>query len=46
MGIEAVFSPACGSRPMFVTVTQTAAAADRHTDVSLWFILSHSTSEP
>lgn len=46
LGLEAVFSPACGASPMFVTVTQTATKVGQHTDVSLWFVLSHSTSEP
>jgi 8-oxo-dGTP diphosphatase len=46
LGIEAVFSPVTGENPMFVTVTETASPADRHTDVSLWFVLNRSMSRP
>lgn len=46
LGIEAVFSPVTGESPMFVTVTETASPAGRHTDVSLWFVLSCAISKP
>jgi len=46
LGIEAVFSPVTGEHPLFVTVTQTAPAAGRHTDVSLWFVLSCGMGQP
>jgi 8-oxo-dGTP diphosphatase len=46
LGIEAVFSPLTGEDPMFVSVTETAGRADRHTDVSLWFVLSRGTGDP
>jgi 8-oxo-dGTP diphosphatase len=45
MGIEAVFSPVTGENPFFVSVTETAGLADRHTDVSLWFVLSGGMSQ-
>jgi 8-oxo-dGTP diphosphatase len=38
LGIDAVFHPALGERPAFVTVTETVGE-HRHTDVSLWFVL-------
>jgi 8-oxo-dGTP pyrophosphatase MutT (NUDIX family) len=40
LGVDAVFSPVTGESPVFVTVTETAPVVDRHTDVSLWFVLS------
>ena len=46
LGIEAVFSPVTGEDPVFVSVTETAGRADRHTDVSLWFVLSGGVSDP
>jgi 8-oxo-dGTP pyrophosphatase MutT (NUDIX family) len=46
LGIEAEFSPAAGDGPLFVTMTETAGAVGRHTDVSLWYILTRSMSEP
>jgi 8-oxo-dGTP pyrophosphatase MutT (NUDIX family) len=46
LGIPAVFSPVTGDRPVFVTVTETASAVGRHTDVSLWFVLSSGANEP
>jgi len=46
LGIQAVFSPVTGEHPAFVSVTETAAPADRHTDVSLWFVLSGRVGEP
>ena len=44
LGIEANFSPETGQDPIFLSVTETAGHTDRHTDVSLWFVLSCSTS--
>ena len=41
-----VLSPVTGEKPLFVTITQTAQVAGRHTDVSLWYVLSYGTSEP
>lgn len=41
LGIEAEFSPVTGDRPLFVTVTETGGP-DRHTDISLWFVLTRS----
>jgi 8-oxo-dGTP diphosphatase len=46
LGTEAVFSPVTGENPMFVTVTATNSAASRHTDVSLWFVLTGRTGQP
>jgi 8-oxo-dGTP diphosphatase len=46
LGIEADFSPATGDRPVFVTVTETVPAAGRHTDVSLWYVLTRRMSRP
>jgi 8-oxo-dGTP diphosphatase len=46
LGIEAEFSPVAGHSPMFVTVTETAPATGRHTDVSLWFVLSAGMGQP
>jgi 8-oxo-dGTP diphosphatase len=46
LGIEAAFSPVTGEEPMFVTVTQTAKEPGRHTDVSLWFVLSCGIGQP
>jgi 8-oxo-dGTP pyrophosphatase MutT (NUDIX family) len=34
LGIEAEFPPVTGGKPLFVTITQTAPVAGRHTDVS------------
>jgi 8-oxo-dGTP diphosphatase len=45
-GLPAAFSPVTGELPMFVTVTETAATACRHTDVSLWFVLSSGVNQP
>lgn len=45
LGIPAVFSPVTGELPMFVTVTETAPRAHRHTDVSLWFVLSSGVNQ-
>jgi 8-oxo-dGTP diphosphatase len=46
LGIPAVFSPVTGDQPIFVTVTETAPTVNRHTDVSLWFVLSSGANEP
>jgi 8-oxo-dGTP diphosphatase len=46
LGIEAEFSPVAGDRPLFVTVAETAPPAGRHTDVSLWFVLTRHASRP
>jgi 8-oxo-dGTP pyrophosphatase MutT (NUDIX family) len=46
LGLTAVFSPVTGERPMFVTVTETASVVDRHTDISLWFVLSCGIDQP
>jgi 8-oxo-dGTP diphosphatase len=40
LGIPAVFSSRLGERPAFLTVTGTVGPPEqRHTDVSLWFVL-------
>lgn len=46
LGIEAEFSPVTGDRPAFVTVTETTPSPGRHTDVSLWYVLTRSMSRP
>ncbi|HUA30732.1 MAG TPA: NUDIX domain-containing protein [Streptosporangiaceae bacterium] len=46
LGIDAVFSRVTGEMPVFISVTETTGRSDRHTDVSLWFVLSCSTSTP
>lgn len=46
LGIPAVFSPVTGELPMFVTVTETASLVHKHTDVSLWFVLSSGAGQP
>ncbi|WP_406039308.1 NUDIX domain-containing protein [Micromonospora sp. NBC_00898] len=46
LGVPAVFSPRFGERPALLTVTETVGAPeDRHTDVSLWFVLSGSRDQ-
>lgn len=45
LGISAVFDSQFGERPAFLTVTETAAVDDRHTDVSLWFVLKAQCSQ-
>lgn len=41
LGIEAQFDPKCGSRPFFLTVTETVGTPEeQHIDVSLWFALA------
>jgi 8-oxo-dGTP diphosphatase len=46
LGIPAVFSTVTGELPVFVTVTETASTVHRHTDVSLWFVLSSGANQP
>jgi 8-oxo-dGTP diphosphatase len=46
LGIRAVFLPVADERPVFVTITETTSAASRHTDVSLWFVLTSGTDQP
>jgi 8-oxo-dGTP diphosphatase len=46
LGLEAEFSPVTGDRPMFVTVTETSPGGGRHTDVSLWYVLTGGTGQP
>ncbi|MEO7261622.1 MAG: NUDIX domain-containing protein [Jatrophihabitantaceae bacterium] len=46
LGISAEFSPLTGERPMFLSVTETARPIDKHTDVSLWFILCGKVGQP
>lgn len=46
LGVPAVFAPELGERPVFVTVTETVGrVADRHIDVSLWFVLAGSRAQ-
>ncbi|SBT50028.1 NUDIX hydrolase [Micromonospora auratinigra] len=46
LGVPAVFAPPYGECPAFLTVTATVGApADRHTDVSLWYVLSGSRDQ-
>ncbi|MGC1209987.1 MAG: NUDIX domain-containing protein [Micromonospora sp.] len=46
LGVPAVFSPRFGERPAFLTVTGTQGPPeDRHTDVSLWFVLHGSRDQ-
>jgi 8-oxo-dGTP pyrophosphatase MutT (NUDIX family) len=45
LAVQAVFADP-GARPLFVTVTETVGAADvRHTDVSLWYLLTRSRGD-
>jgi 8-oxo-dGTP pyrophosphatase MutT (NUDIX family) len=46
LGVEARFSTVTREMPLFVTVTETVPSAGRHTDVSLWYVLSQSMSRP
>jgi 8-oxo-dGTP diphosphatase len=40
LGVPAVFLPKLGERPLFLTITETVGTLEqRHTDVSLWFVL-------
>lgn len=46
LGVPAVFAPESGERPVFLTVTETVGPPEgRHTDVSLWFVLSGSRDQ-
>lgn len=46
LGVPAVFSPRFGERPALLTVTETVGRPEeRHTDVSLWFVLSGSRDQ-
>ncbi|MCI4063523.1 NUDIX domain-containing protein [Micromonospora sp. R77] len=46
LGVPAVFAPESGERPVFLTVTETVGRPEeRHTDVSLWFVLSGSRDQ-
>lgn len=41
LGVQAEFPPWAGEKPLLVTVTETVGpVSERHTDVSLWFVLS------
>ncbi len=42
LGIDAVFHPAVGAHPLFLTVTDTRGTRNVHNDVSLWYVLSAS----
>lgn len=42
LGIDAVFHPAVGKHPLFITVTNTRGTSNVHNDVSLWYVLTHS----
>ena len=47
LGVPAVFAPAHGARPAFLTVTTTVGRPeDRHVDVSLWYVLSGRRDQP
>jgi 8-oxo-dGTP pyrophosphatase MutT (NUDIX family) len=46
LGVPAVFLPQLGERPLFLTVTETVGTVEqRHTDVSLWFVLASSRDQ-
>lgn len=46
LGVPAVFSPRYGERPALLTVTETVGRPEeRHTDVSLWFVLGGSRDQ-
>jgi 8-oxo-dGTP diphosphatase len=46
LGVSAVFFPQPGERPFFLTVTETVGTLEqRHTDVSLWFVLTSSREQ-
>jgi 8-oxo-dGTP diphosphatase len=46
LGVPAVFLPELGERPLFLTVTETVGTEEqRHTDVSLWFVLASSRDQ-
>lgn len=47
LGIRARFHEATGEQPVFITVTRTRSSRpDPHTDVSLWFVLTHGRHAP
>jgi 8-oxo-dGTP pyrophosphatase MutT (NUDIX family) len=47
LGIEAVFPSWIGERPLLLSVTGTVGSPDeRHTDVSLWFVLEGNRHQP
>jgi 8-oxo-dGTP pyrophosphatase MutT (NUDIX family) len=41
LGVDAVFHPAVGAHPLFITITDTRGD-NVHNDVSLWYVLTHS----
>jgi 8-oxo-dGTP diphosphatase len=46
LGVRAVFHPHPGERPFFLTITETVGTVEqRHTDVSLWFVLTGSRDQ-
>lgn len=46
LGITAEFHPRLGAQPIAVTIAETVGpVAERHTDVSLWFVLSGSRTQ-
>ncbi len=46
LGVRAVFLPHPGERPSFLTITETVGTVEqRHTDVSLWFVLTGSRDQ-
>src|SRR5258705_6829064 len=46
LGVPAVFLPQVGERPLFLTVTETIGTLEeRHTVVSLWFVLTSSRDQ-
>jgi 8-oxo-dGTP diphosphatase len=46
LGVPAVFPLQPGERPFFLTVTETVGPVEqRHTDVSLWFVLTSSRDQ-
>lgn len=45
LAVDAVFAPHYGERPCFLTTTDTRQPENRHTDVSLWFVLQGKRAE-
>jgi 8-oxo-dGTP pyrophosphatase MutT (NUDIX family) len=46
LGVPAVFVPELGEHPLFLTITGTVGPPEeRHTDVSLWFVLTSSRDQ-
>lgn len=45
LDLAADFTTACQDGPLFITITETRGAG-RHTDVSLWFVLTGNSSQP